>query len=74
MGDVLSLKLKPIIRVERWTAGWIVTVRPCPDVIPSMRNLDTEAEAASYAAELQRDHGFRVRPECYAIREPGAAA
>jgi hypothetical protein len=39
-----------------------------------MRNFATEAEAADYAAALQREHGFRVRPDCYAIGEPGAAA
>lgn len=72
--SVVSLRLKPLIRVEKWTAGYIVTVRPCPDGIASMRHFDTEEEAAEYAATLQREYGFRVRPRCYAIDLPGAAA
>ena len=72
--SVVRLRLRPLIRVEKWSAGWIVTVRPCPDDIASMRNFMTEADAAEYAEQLQREHGFRVRPERFAIGEPGAAA
>jgi hypothetical protein len=72
--SVVPLRLKPLVRVEKWSAGWIVSVRPCPDDIASMRNFMTETEAAEYAAELQREHGFRVRPERYRIDEPGEAA
>jgi hypothetical protein len=73
MGAVHRLRLKPLVRVERWTAGYIVTVRPCPSDVDSMRNFDTEVDATEYAADLQRLHGFRVRPDSYAIAEPGAA-
>jgi hypothetical protein len=73
-GNVHKLRLPPLVRVERWSAGWIVSVRPCPDNVASMRNFLTEVQAAEYAEELQREHGFRVRPDRYAIGKAGAAA
>jgi len=74
MGEVHTLRLSPLIRVEKWNAGWMVTVRPCPLEVQSLRNFDTEARAAEYAASLQREHGFRVRPDRYAVPSPGEAA
>jgi len=73
-GNVVTLRLTPLVRVQRWSAGWIVTVRPCPPGADSCRNFDTEAEAADYAARLQLEHGWRVRPVQYAANTlPGAA-
>ena len=63
--EVVSLKLRPIIRVQRWTVGWLVTVRPAPEGVASCRNFDTEDEAAEYATALQVEHGWRIRPDRY---------
>lgn len=71
--NVIPLKLRPLIRVERWTVGWMVTVRPCPDGVASCLNFDSEAEAATYAQGLQAEHGWSVRPDRYAVSLPGAA-
>jgi len=73
MGEIYKLRLPPLVRVEKWNAGWLVTVRPCPKGVSSLRSFSAEEEAADYATELQLDYGFRVRPDSYAISMPGAA-
>ena len=73
MSDVLKLRLRPLVRVEHWPAGWMVTVRPCPEGIQSIRNFDTEAQAAEYALALKAEHGFRIRPDKY-DQQPEVAA
>lgn len=63
MGDILPMRLKPIIRVERFGGLWGVSVRPCPDGIDSLRSFDCEQAAAEYAAALSARHGWRIRPD-----------
>ena len=74
MGDVLNLRLRPLIRVELVGAIWTVSVRPCPPDIPSMKSFKSEADAAEFAADLSREYGWRIRPDKYgATALPGAA-
>lgn len=63
MGDILPLRLRPVIRVDRFGGLWGVSVRPCPDDLPSLKGFDTAQEAAAYATGLKAQYGWRIRPE-----------
>jgi hypothetical protein len=58
-------------------AIWIVSIRPCPDDLPSMKSFHNERAAADYANELREKRGWKIRPESYdyslADNTPGAA-
>ena len=70
MGEVLAFKLKPVIRVEQFGGLWGVSIRPCPDDLPSLKSFSNSREAAEYATALKVQHGWPIRPDLFDLTHP----
>lgn len=73
MGKVIPFGVKPVIRVERFGGLWGVSVRPCPDDVPSLKSFSNSKEAAAYATALKAERGWPIRPDMFDLTLDGAA-
>ncbi|WP_265570855.1 hypothetical protein [Sphingomicrobium nitratireducens] len=65
---------EPGIMVERFGGLWAVSVRPCPDELPSMKGFTSSDEAAAYATGLKATYGWTIKPPAFDLRASDKAA
>lgn len=73
MESPFTLRLHPVIRVQRVGGFWVVSVRPTPQGIQTDTSFASSTAASHHATKLKLAHGWRIYPICHDLSRRDAA-